>query len=195
MLGKDLEAQLGIKQQYRSRYDKMFSAYISPATKSPREYSQSDVNAYVIIVDCFAKGLRRRDIVDILEKAVIEGVVTKYTGEPTPEIVTSSPNGQDRPKPQRDFSHRVENSQKTLISLGQDVGSLREQVKLLSEYITDLEIELKKVRETKKEENPLDKILQVIAQSVSSVEIEKVVIKKREEVKSSLFVAGKYERF
>jgi hypothetical protein len=191
MLGKELEIQLGIKQQYRSRYDKMFSEYISPATCSPRTYNQNDINAYVIIVDCFKKGLRRIDIIEILEKGVIEGLIVKNQNGNVE--IKSQKQEQEKIKPMRDFSKRNETTQRSLIALSEDVGSIREYVKILSENIADLEVELRELKNAKKEVNPLDNILEIISRNIASVEIENIKIKKIEKKESVISLAGKYE--
>lgn len=147
MLGSELEKQFNIPQQYRSRYDKMFSDFISISDKKPREYNQSDINAYTIILDSFKKGLRRLDVIKLLEQAVDKGFCERHSGEPLPVEETHEPQEKKVRETRIITKRREDNEEKKsiILQLAEEIGALREQVKMLNEAVSDLEISNGKV--------------------------------------------------
>lgn len=158
--GHDLEIKLNIVQQYRSRTDKQYSNFISPASASPRQYTDADVLVYEIVFSAKAQKLNRPDILNKLGQMVKSGLIPFYpdariksvedlfVSKSVSEIPTTSPEGEAVNKVPV-IRHRQPASTEKKVSgyeLAEKFGELKAKYEFQEEMISDLAYEVKKLQ-------------------------------------------------
>jgi hypothetical protein len=143
-IGSDIERELSIPQQYRSRFEKQFSNFISSNSDFPRMYTEQDMLVFRVIVDYKNQNKRidRRAIIAQLASLVKAGQLTFYPSELVTDInqilepAVSQPAA-DKPK---SVKRQPRQRQERQPGLAEKVAALNERVVMLQEENSELAV-------------------------------------------------------